>query len=82
MTEKEEHRMEAYLSQLATTSGSFGSYPNHRELMAESWNYARGAGTLDERTLEDVGDPDMTGREMALMGCEFIVSHSEDPKVN
>jgi hypothetical protein len=74
MTEKEEQRMEKYLSQLCVAAGSFGSFPNHRELMAESWNYARGAGTLDERALENVGDPDMTGLEMAIMGCEAVVS--------
>jgi hypothetical protein len=74
MTEKEEQRMEKYLSQLCVAAGSFGSYPRHRELFAESWNYARGAGTLDERALENVGDPDMTGLEMAMMGCEAVVS--------
>jgi hypothetical protein len=82
MTEKEEQRMEKYLSQLCVAAGSFGSYPCHRELFAESWNYARGAGTLDERTLEDVGDPEMTGLEMMLMGCESLVSSFEDPKVH
>jgi hypothetical protein len=82
MTEKEEQRVEMYLSQLATASGSFGSYPNHRELMAEGWNYARGAGTLDDRMLENVGDPDMTGREMMVMGAEQIVSRHRDKSVN
>jgi hypothetical protein len=81
MTEKEEQRMEKYLSQLCVAAGLFGSYPNHRELFAESWNYCRGAGTLDERALENVGDPDMTGREMALMGCEMMLSH-KDQKPN
>jgi hypothetical protein len=75
MTEKEQRRVEKYLSQLCVAAGSFGSYPNHREEFIESWSYARGAGTLDERMLGDVGDPDMTGREMMMMGAESIASH-------
>jgi hypothetical protein len=82
MTEKEKQWVERYLSQLATASGAFGSYPIARELMAESWNYSRGARTLNERMLENVGDPDMTSLEMAVMGCESVLSHRRDKKMN
>ena len=82
MSKKEKQLVEMYLSQLATASGGFGSYPQSRELMAESWNYRRGARTLDERMLEKVGDPDMTGPEILVMGIESGLSHHRDKKMN
>jgi hypothetical protein len=77
MTEEERRRVENYLSQLATAARGFGCYPNQRELMAESWNISLGAGTLDGRMLDELGDPNMSPLDMAVMGCESAIQEAE-----